>query len=173
MVGVNLCVSVGALVAWCSWGSVLRTLRTVCTNIAVLSAETDAPIVPGPPRGGAGAQKMPTTGGKTPIPVARLPAPAPRYPTPSRAILSRFLFSTKTTPLTLPRSRFAIPAPKKPSRTPKDGRGSPPSFQPSLASSWERYHTPFCCPANMSTSKTVRSHPERGPEGMAGFFQVN
>ena len=53
VVGVNLCVLVGALVAGRSWGSVLRRLRTICTNVAVLGAETDLPIVPGPPRGRA------------------------------------------------------------------------------------------------------------------------
>ena len=141
---------VGALVAGRSWGSVLRRLRTICTNIAnvaVLSAETDAPVVMGLPRGRAGAQKMPLTVEKAPVPVARLPAPAHRYPTPSRAILSRFSFSTKTTPLTLPRSRSVFPGPKKSSRAPKDRRGSPPSFQPSLDPSGERYPTPISSPA--------------------------
>ena len=75
-----LCALVGALVAGRSWGSVLRRLRTTCTNVAVLSAETDLPIVLGLPRGRAGAQNMPLAVGKAPVPVARPPRPRPDTP---------------------------------------------------------------------------------------------
>ena len=83
VLGVNLCVLVGALVAGRSWGSVLRRLRTIRTNIAVLSrsgAETGAPVVLGLPRGRAGAQKMPNTGGKALCLLPRVPRPRPNTP---------------------------------------------------------------------------------------------
>ena len=58
-----------------------NTVMQETSNAQVKLVPNTGRMVLGLPRGRAGAQTMPATGGKAPVLAARLPTPAPRYPT--------------------------------------------------------------------------------------------